>query len=478
MRRVVVIGGGISGLAAAWAVRNAAGAIEGGVEVLVLEREPRVGGKARTIAREGWIVEAGPGGFLGGRPDVDRLIAASGMDSERVTADAAAAHRFILIDGQMREVAPNPVALVRAGMLTAGGLLRMLGEPFIKRRRDGADESIWDFTARRLGAQVADRMIRPMTLGIYAGDARALSVEAAFPRMTALERDHGSIIRGMIAKRGKTSSGALTSFRRGMQSFPEAIAARGGFRVRCGATVSAIARTDAGWGIAVEGDREMIPADAVILAAEPFAAAPLLRPHDTALASELDAIKCPPVSVVGLGFGAAEASRVPNGFGVLIARGEGLRALGNLWESRFYPGRSPHGSVLVRAMFGGGVDAEAGAMSESELVALARAEIARVYGITAEPVMREVYRWPRAIPQYELGHVQRVDRIERAVAGLPGMFITGYGLRAIGFADAAVNAVRCGGAAGAWLTQGAMSAAGAAVSREISGSIPALTGIP
>jgi protoporphyrinogen/coproporphyrinogen III oxidase len=159
------------------------------------------------------------------------------------------------------------------------------------------------------------------------------------------------------------------------------------------------------------------------------------------------------VAVVGLGFGAGEAARVPNGFGVLIARGEGLRALGNLWESRFYPGRSPEGTVLIRALFGGQVDPEAGAMSEAELVALARGEVERLYGFTSPPVMQEVHRWPRAVPHYELGHVQRVQRIERAVAALPGLFITGYGLRAIGFADAAVNGVRCGEGAGKWLRE-------------------------
>ncbi|MBK5188471.1 MAG: protoporphyrinogen oxidase [Gemmatimonadaceae bacterium] len=453
MRRVVVIGGGISGLAAAWAVRQAAGGIDGGVEVLVLEREARVGGKARTIARDGWMMEAGPGGFLGGRPEVDRLLAASGMEGECVTANKAAAHRFLMIDGKIREVATNPVAFARSGILSAGGFLRMIGEPFIPRRTDGADESIWQFAARRLGAQVADRMISPMMLGIYAADARQLSVEAAFPRMTALERDHGSIILGMIAKRGKTRSGVLTSFRGGMQSFPTALAERGGFAVRCDAEVRALARAERGWEVAVAGDRETIPADAVILAAEPFAAAPLLRTQDQAAAAELESIACPPVAVVGLGFGAGEAARVPNGFGVLIARGEGLRALGNLWESRFYPGRSPEGTVLIRALFGGQVDPEAGAMSEAELVALARGEVERLYGFTSPPVMQEVHRWPRAVPHYELGHVQRVQRIERAVAALPGLFITGYGLRAIGFADAAVNGVRCGEGAGKWLRE-------------------------
>ncbi|HUO52810.1 MAG TPA: protoporphyrinogen oxidase, partial [Gemmatimonadaceae bacterium] len=444
MKRIVVIGGGISGLAAAWAARQEAARVPGGLEVLVLERDPEVGGKARTLARDGWLVEAGPGGFLGGRPDVDRLIAAVGMEGERVTADAAAAHRFIVIRGKMREVAQNPVAFARSGLLSAGGFLRLLAEPLVPRRTDGADESIWQFTARRLGRQVADNLIRPMTLGIYAGDAASLSVQACFPRMTALERDHGGLIRGLIARRGKASSGALTSFRRGMQSFPEAIAARGGFTVRRGAAVQGIARTDDGWAVRVAGDAEAIPADAVIIAAEPFAAAPLLRPLDARAADELDAIACPPVSVVGLGYAGAEAARIPVGFGALIARGEGLRALGNLWESRFYPERGPSGAVLVRAMFGGQVDPEAGSLGEAELVALAREEVKRLYGITAAPVMQRVYRWPRAIPQYAMGHVARVERIERAVGAFPGLFITGYGMRAIGFADAAVNAVRCG----------------------------------
>jgi oxygen-dependent protoporphyrinogen oxidase len=294
-------------------------------------------------------------------------------------------------------------------------------------------------------------MIAPMTLGIYAGDARALSVEAAFPRMTALEREHGSLLRGIIAKRGVTRAAVLTSFRGGMQTFPEALARRGGFRVRCGAAATAIIRGARGWSVAIAGDRETVPADAVIIAAEPFAAAPLLRPLDAELAAELDGIDCPPVSVVGLGFSRAEAHRVPQGFGVLIARGQGLRALGNLWESRFFPERSPDGGVLIRAIFGGGVDAAAGAMSEAEVVSVARTEIARIYGITAAPMMEEVHRWPRAIPQYVVGHMPRVERIERGVSGMPGLFISGFGLRAIGFADAAVNAVRCGERVGAWL---------------------------
>ena len=172
--------------------------------------------------------------------------------------------------------------------------------------------------------------------------------------------------------------------------------------------------------------------------------APLLEPLDAEVARELAGINCPPVVVVALGYRAVDAPGVPNGFGVLIARGEGIRALGNLWESRLYAGRSPEGTVLIRAMFGGQVDPAAGELSPAELVAVARAEFARLYGISAEPVMQEVVRWPRAIPQYELGHAAKALRIERGAAALGGLFITGYGMRAIAFADAATNGALCG----------------------------------
>ncbi len=447
MRRLVVVGGGISGLAAAWAARQAAARLEGGLEVLVLERSGAVGGKATSLARDGWLVEGGPSGFLGGRPELERLIERIGLASERVPANQASARRFLFRAGRMRRVAPNPLVLVREGVLSVRGVARVLAEPFITVRRDAADESVWAFAARRLGVEVADRMILPMALGIFAGDARYLSLAAAFPRVAALEREHGSLIRGMIARRGHTSSGALTSFRRGMQQLPSALAERGGFAVRPGAAVRALQRTDDGWSVTVDGDAEAIPADAVILAGEPWAMAPLLRPHDALPAAELAAISCPPVAVVALGFGPAAAARVPAGFGVLIARGEGFRMLGNLWETHLYEGRGPAGHMLVRAMFGGAVDPEAGALSETALAALARAEIARLYGMTEAPVFEQVVRVPRAIPQYEIGHAARVARIADAIAALPGLSITGNGLRGVAFADAASDGVRVGDAA-------------------------------
>ena len=322
-------------------------------------------------------------------------------------------------------------------------------------RRDGGDETVWAFAARRIGAEAADRLVSPMALGIFAGDARRLSLGSAFPRMAALEREHGSLVRGLIARRGKMSSGTLSSFRHGMQSLPMALAERGGFTVRCGAEVLGLGRDGAGWRVAVAGDAEAIPADAVVLAGEPWASAMLLRDVAPEAAAQLDAIPCPAVTVAALGFAPPAAARVPAGFGVLITRGEGYRMLGNLWETHLYPGRGPAGHVLVRAMYGGAVDPEAGAASEADVLAMARAEIARLYGVTDAPVFDQVVRVPRAIPQYEVGHRERVAAVERAVSALPGLSVTGFGLRGVAFADAATDGVRTGEAAAAHLVAAA-----------------------
>lgn len=444
MRRLVVVGGGITGLAAAWTARRRAGQVADGLDIVVLEKERQIGGKARSPVHDGWLVESGPGGFLGGRPELTQLIEEVGLAQQAILANAAAARRFIYRAGALREIVPTPVGFARSGILSPTGLLRFLGEPFIPRRRDESDETVWDFAARRLGAEVADRLIMPMTLGIFAGDAKRLSLPAAFPRMHALEREHGSLIRGLIAKRGKTSAGPLTSFVEGIETLPRTLAARGGFSVRGGAEVTALERHGAEWLVRVAGDDTPLRADCVVLAGEPWAMAPLLRPLSASAADDLAGIYCPPVTVVGLGYAGADCPAVPRGFGVLITRGEGFRMLGNLWDSYIFPHRSPDGHVLIRLMLGGAVDPGAGNLSESEAIGLARTEVALMYGITAAPRFERAVRWPRAIAQYELGHLARVSRVESAARALGGVVIGGSGLHGVSFADAAVSGVRCG----------------------------------
>jgi oxygen-dependent protoporphyrinogen oxidase len=467
VKRLVVVGGGIAGLAAAHAAAERRGGAPAGVaraeiEIVLVERCDRLGGKALT-AREGeWTVEAGPNGYLAPDPAIERLVRAAGLDHETQPADAAAAHRFVVRGGRMREVSAHPLRFATAGVLGPLGLLRLLGEPLIGRRETGADESVWDFARRRLGRQAADRLVAPMVLGTFAGDARRLSAEAAFPRLVQLERAHGSLLRGMVAGRraavgggggAPALGGRLTSFRGGMETLPAALGRaieRGGVRVRSRAPVRSIER-DAAGTFHVRLERETIEAAAVVIACEAWAGAELVAETAPELARRLGELVYPPVAVVALGFAAADARRIPHGFGVLVPRGEGARALGLLWESFIFPDRSPQGAVLVRAMFGGAVDPEAAAADDAALERWARDDLRRLAGVEGAPIFRRVLRWERAIPQYELGHAERVRGIEAEVARVPGLYLAGNALHGIAFGKAAASGLATGEAAAEWL---------------------------
>lgn len=456
MKHVVVIGGGISGLAAAHGCAEQA---PDSLRITVLERQAEVGGKAITLHEDGWIVEAGPTGFLDNEPALDRLIEKTGLT--KLPADVAAARRFVVCNGRMREIHAHPLKFARSGILSPLGMLRVVGETLIPARRDGDDESVWEFAARRLGEQAADRLIAPMVLGIFAGDAKRLSLPAAFPRMASLEREHGSLIRGMLAlKKSRKShggpsgpAGQLTSFAEGMSALPRALAANDRLDVRCSTTVESVVRLEDG-RFKVSSNSESLLADAVILAGEPWAMGSLIEESATELARELRGIFCPPVAVVALGYGEEALARVPRGFGALICRQEGYRILGCLWDTHLFPGRSPQKRLLVRTMLGGSTDPEVGDLDSEELIHIARSDMTRLFGWNLEPVFHKVIQWPRAIPQYELGHLGRLKRIDHELQQLPGLFLCGNALRGIAFGKAAAAGLACGEEAGRWLKKG------------------------
>lgn len=427
---------------------------------MVLEREGVAGGKARTIRLGKFCMEAGPTGFMAPDGTLDEIARSSLSTECRLQAREASARRYLVLEDALREVRPSPVALVRSGILSPLGLLRMASETVRRRKLDEADESIHAFARRRLGSQVADRMIAPMVQGVYAGDAKRLSLAAAFPKLAALERDHGSLIRGMLAKRKEKSAGGpagpggtLTSFKDGLQSLPLALAEKGGFEVRTNADARELHRLEDGrWRVVLQSG-EVIDATAVVLAGECWSMAPLVRGVSPAMASELAGIDCPPVAVVAMGYGGDALSKVPQGFGALIPRGEGYRMLGVLWDTHIFEGRSPDGKLLLRCMYGGSLDPEAGRMSEQELADLAREELGRLHGLPPHTELEHVVRWPRAIPQYELGHLERVRRIEKELEQLPGLFLAGNALHGVAFGKAAEAGARAGKAAAQYVQE-------------------------
>jgi protoporphyrinogen/coproporphyrinogen III oxidase len=298
--------------------------------------------------------------------------------------------------------------------------------------------------------EVADLLVDPMVSGIFAGDARQLSLRAAFPKMRELEEDHGGLLRGLVARRRKVKAsgapigsplGKLTSFEHGIETITAALGAALGPRVRTRAGVARVARTaDRGaWTVALEHG-EPLPVDRVVIATSPRAAAALLEPLDASIATPLREIPIAPLAVVALGFDVAALGHPLDGFGFLVPRGQGPRILGALWESSVYPGRAEPGHALIRVMAGGAGDPSFVSLSDDEAVDLVRRDLRTTMGITAEPRMARIARHHEGIPQYTVGHLERVAAIEAGLARWPGLHLTGHGYHGVGINHAIANA--------------------------------------
>ena len=457
--RLVIVGGGPSGLAAAWSASAKAELAGGSLEIVVLEAGNEVGGKARTELADGLLIETGPQGFLDDQPVLREMIDACGLADQVLVPEAAANRRSIYRGGKLRELSRNPRQFARSGLLGPLGLARLALEPLVPGRRNGRsggatastsaatteDESLFDFAARRMGRQAAARLISPVVLGIFAGDARKLSAAAAFPRLVAMERTYGSLFKAMRAgrRRGAPPPGHRT-FLQGIQTLPRAIAAMPGIDVRCNHPVTAIARSANGAPFAVTSSAGRHPADAVVVAADLPGAADLVAGVSARAADELRQIDSPPMAVVHTAFAAEAAAHLQPAYGFLVARGEGIRMLGCQYETATFRGRGPEDQFLARTMFGGSVDPEAAELDDDELLALAAKELKRTVGIEAAPTFTSIARWPNAIPQYAPGHPARVAAVEAALDDVDGFYLAGNALHGVGLSRAIAVGAECG----------------------------------
>jgi oxygen-dependent protoporphyrinogen oxidase len=426
--RVAVVGAGISGLA------NAFAAAEHGHEVVVLEAKPRAGGNIRTEREEGYVVEWGPNGFLDNVPETLELVDRLGLgDRVQVSSDDARI-RFVYRGGALRRIPESPPAFLRSPILSPLGRARVLLEP-LAHSRPRHDETVHAFASRRIGREAADVLVQAMVSGVFAGDARRLSLRSTFPKMFEMEREHGGLFRALMARRKAGGGGGpagpggtLTSFRGGMETLVEALVARLGDRVRLGCPVEGLARTDGGY--VVDGPGE--PADRVVLACPAWEAARLLRPISGGAAGLLEGISGAPIAVVATAYDEAEIGGPPRGFGFLAPRSEGLRLLGCLWSSSIYPGtRAPAGRVLLRTMIGGALDHGAVDLGDEALLDVVAKELRETMGLEADPVRHWVFRYRRGIPQYVVGHGRRLAEVGRLLAPHPGIVPAGNSYRGI-----------------------------------------------
>jgi oxygen-dependent protoporphyrinogen oxidase len=441
---VVVVGGGIAGLAAAARIADTAGRDM----VLLLEAGGRLGGKIATEHVDGFVIEGGPDCFLASKPGGVRLCRELGLADRLRGTDPRHRRSYVKRGGVLHELPDGLSGLVpmRVGPLLGTSVLSLRGraraalELVVPRRRDAGDESIAGFARRRFGSEAYAWLIEPLLGGIFAGDGEALSLSATFPQLADAEREHGAILRQMYraGRRGANGAGGaplgFVTPERGLSEITAALEARLAGRVRLGAAVRAVRPGERGWRVHLAGEAP-VEAGAVVLAVPAFAAAELLEATDAHLAGLLRGIPFVNTATVSVAFPRAVIRRPWIGSGYVSPRAEGGGVVACTWTSHKFPARAPREASLLRFFVGRAGAEDAVALDDEALKDVVRAELAAVLGIADEPELWRIYRWPRGMPQYVLGHGDRLARIERRVAALPGLALAGASYRGVGIPD-------------------------------------------
>jgi oxygen-dependent protoporphyrinogen oxidase len=431
MKRVVVAGAGISGLSLAFELERL------GVSVLVLESERRAGGKIETDRRDGYICERGPASYLDRHNSITPLARHLGIEGRVLPAFDAGERRLVVADGRLHDTPLDAPAFLRSRLLPFSTKLRMLADLLLPRgpAARGQEESVTAFASRRLGTQAGERLLQPLVSGLYAGDPDAVSLPAAFPLMAALEREHRSLVLGMRAdlkqQRAKrqTASDAprLSSFLTGLDELTTALASKLGERLRLGTRIVQVERAVRGFRLAVDenGSSGTLDADALVLAIPSHQACAVVRPLDSDLSEVLTRIPYVPVALVHLGYVASALPRPVDAYGFFVPASERMKILGAIFASAIFPGRAPDRFLLFSVRTGGARHPDIARLPDDELTALAHADLRSLLGLAAPPTFVHIARHERALPQYTLGHMDRVATLEAGERRYPGLYFHG-----------------------------------------------------
>jgi len=422
---ILVIGGGIAGLACAYRLQSL------GAPVLLLEKSERAGGVIQSTRRDGFLLELGPQSFSPTEPLL-QFISELGLAGELTKADPSAP-RYVLLHNTLARVPMNPQELLTTPTLSWISKLQLFTELLRHTRPPEPDESIGAFVRRKFSQELLENLAGPFVSGIYAGDAEKISLRAAFPSAYAWEKQYGSVLRGAMKSRGAPGKPkpTLCSFAGGMGALPERLAQRLGTNLLLSTRVLSITRVEGQPGtrfaVAVESAdrRETLRASALVLAAPAYTAAALLEGCAPQTAAALRGIEYAPVAVVTGGYAREQVRHALDGFGYLIPRTERRQTLGTVWNSSLFPGRAPAGHESITSFIGGATHPEILGHTEDQLAATVEEETHAILGISGAPVLRNVKRHVHALPQYNVGHTQRIAALSRAVQQTPGLFIAG-----------------------------------------------------
>ncbi len=428
-RKVAVIGGGITGLTAAYALRQT------GATVRLFEAGAKVGGPVQSVRDGEWLVEAGPNSIQENSPELTALISDLGLDEARSAAQPAAKNRYILRNGKPQAAPSSPPGLLSSSLFSFGAKLRIFRELLHRPRIRPADVSLADFVRSHFGDELVDYGLNPFVSGIYAGDPSQLSARHSFPSLWKIEQETGSIIRGQIkaakAKRavgGPSGPPPIISFREGLGMLPAALARDiGPLNIGLNARIKSLIPGKR-WGVVWNRDSntQVEEFDRVILAlpAKPLSELTIGSLGECPLA-ELADITTPAVSSFFLGYKREQVAHPLDGFGVLMPQAEHRQVLGVLFSSSLFEGRAPEGHVGLTVMLGGVHRPDLGQADEATLLRVVKRELGEILGVTGEPVYQRLHSWPRAIPQYNLGYGEFLKVIESCERSYPRLFIGG-----------------------------------------------------
>jgi len=432
--QALVVGAGISGLATGYAL------VKSGIPTLIVEAASRPGGVIQSLQRDGFLLECGPQSFSG-NASLTAICRDLELLDQRILADPKAP-RYVLINGKLQNVPMGPGLLV-SSLMGGGTRTAILRDILGKSRAPQPDESVADFIRRKFSATLLDRLVGPFVSGIYAGDPEKLSLRAAFPILYEAEATSGSVIRGALAvmkdrkaKRGDTprEKPTLQTFRQGNETLIRALAKKLGEHLICDVELTSIEPLDPGRNakasrflvfMRTPRGQEKLETERLILAIPPNAAGNLLAPLNPAFEAQLSPVEYAAVGVVSLGYRKDDVGHGLAGFGFLVPRSSALNVLGTVWNSSLFPGRAPEGHALLTSFVGGTTNPGIVQKSPEELVSLVHREIAPLLAIRKEPVFSNVTIWPRALPQYNLGHTARLEVLEQLRTGFPGLHFAG-----------------------------------------------------
>jgi oxygen-dependent protoporphyrinogen oxidase len=449
-QRIVVLGAGITGLAAGHRVRELAQQRGVEVDLTIVERESRVGGCIETRHDDGFVMELGPDSILAEKPSGVGLVRRLGLEADLVAtpsecrgARVVRGRRLVRIPEDFSFFTPTSLtSLVTSGLFSPAGIVRAAMEPMIPARTATGDESLESFVTRRFGREVLDRLAQPLIGGVYSGDPRRLSMRATMPRFLELERTHRSLVLAMrsVRRNGNGATGPrLVSLREGLGSIVASLERRLHDAVRTSSAVAALQHRRYGeegalWTVRLQ-DGSAIEADRLICALPAYESARLLSPLDSRLGTLLSSIAYHSVATITMAFDASRLPPLPRCTGFVVPQVEGRGLMAVTFTSQKYPGRAPEGYSLIRAFAGGAFHPHVLDSSDADLIRMARAELHDLLHVDAEPGFSIVRRWPRALPEYALGHVEAVDEIMRETSALAGLQLVGSAYRGAGIPD-------------------------------------------